>query len=57
MIWKKKGTSRIRSGQIDNLRGLLVIRRMEKASNGRMRELCGERKGMDARIDEDGLIL
>ena len=30
MIWKEKEKSRIRAVQIDNLRGLLGIRRMDK---------------------------
>ena len=40
MIWKKKETSMIRALQMENLRGLLSIRRMEKVSNVQIRELC-----------------
>ena len=33
MIWKEKRRSRIRVVQMDNLRGLLVIRRIDKVLN------------------------
>ena len=36
MIWKEKERSRIRAVQMDNLRGLLGIRRMDKALNARI---------------------
>ena len=52
MLWKEKERSRIRDVHIDNLRGLLCIRRMDKATNGRIRELCVVRKGRDKRINE-----
>ena len=32
---------------MDNLRGLLSIRRMDRVPNARIRELCGVRKGLD----------
>ena len=35
-----------------NLRGLLVIRRMDKVPNARITELCGVTKGVGERIDE-----
>ena len=38
---------------MDNLRGLLDIRRMDRVSNTRIRELCGVKKSLDKRIDED----
>ena len=38
--------------QIDNFRELLGIRRMNRAPNARIKELCEVRKGLDARIDE-----
>ena len=47
MIWKKKERSGIRDPQMDNLRGLLVVRRMDKIPNERIRELCGTVKGVD----------
>ena len=37
---------------MDNLRGLLGIRRMDRVPNARIRELCGVTKGVDERIDE-----
>ena len=37
---------------MDNLRGLLGIRRMDKVPNARIRELCGGTKGLDEKIDE-----
>ena len=35
MIWKEKERSRIRAVQMDNLRGLLSVRRMDRVLNGR----------------------
>ena len=40
---------------IDNLRGLLGIRRMDKVPNAWMRYLCGVTIVVDKRIDEDVL--
>ena len=37
---------------MDNLRGLMATRRMDKVQNARLRELCGVTKGVDERIDE-----
>ena len=37
---------------MDNLRGLLGIRRMDRVQNARIRRLCGLTKGIDERIDE-----
>ena len=37
---------------MDNLRGLLCIRRMYRIQNARIREFRGVRKGLDERIDE-----
>ena len=52
MLWKKKERSRVKAIQMDNLRGLLGIRRMDGIPNARIRELCGVRKRPDERIDE-----
>ena len=52
MIWKEKERSRIRSVQIDNLRGFLGIRKMDKIPNTQIRELCGVTKGVEKIIDE-----
>ena len=51
MLWKKE-ISRIRDVQMDNLRGLLGIRRMDRVLNAWIRKLCGVKKGLDERIDE-----
>ena len=40
---------------MDNLRGLMGIRKMDRVSNARIREFCGVKKGLDERIDEDVL--
>ena len=40
---------------MDDLRGLLCIRRMDGVPNTQIRELCGVRKGVDERIDENFL--
>ena len=52
MIWKEKERSRIRAVEIDNLRSLLDIRRMDKVLNEQIRQLCGVMKGVDEKIDE-----
>ena len=52
MIRKDKERFKIRAVQMDNLRGLLDIRRMDKVPNVRIRELCGVTKGVHERIDE-----
>ena len=40
---------------MDNLRGLLGIRRMDRVSNAQIRELCRKKKGLDERIHESVL--
>ena len=45
----------IRAIQMDNLRGLLGIRRMYKISNAWIKELKGVAKCVDERID-DGIL-
>ena len=52
MLWRKKGRCRVRAVQIYNLRGLLVVRRMNRVMNAQIRELCEVRKGLDESIDE-----
>ena len=52
MIWREKEMSRIMVVQMDNLRGLLGIRRMDKAPNARIKQLCGMAKDVDEKIDE-----
>ena len=55
MFWKEKERSRIRAVQMDNLRSLVVIRKMDRVPNPRIREFCGLTKGLDNRIDESVL--
>ena len=52
MIWKEKERSRIKTVQMDNLRGLLGVRRVDKIPNARIRQLCSVMKDVDERIDE-----
>ena len=52
MLWKEKERSRVKAVQMDNLRGLLGISRMDRIPNAWIRELCEVRKGLDERIDE-----
>ena len=40
MVGKEKDRSRIRVVQMDKLRGLLGIRRMDRVRNARIRESC-----------------
>ena len=51
MLWKEKERSRVRAVQMDNLRGLLGIRRMDRVPNAWISELCRMKKGLDERID------
>ena len=41
---------------MDNLRGLLGFRRMDRVPNAWIRELCRVKKGLDERIDECVLL-
>ena len=52
MIWGEKERLRIRAVQMDNLRGFLGIKRMDKVPNARIRQLCGVTKSLDEKIDE-----
>ena len=52
MIWREKDRSRIRTVNMDNLRGLLGIRGMDKVSNARIKQLRGVTKGVNEKIDE-----
>ena len=52
-FWREKERPRIRVVQMDNLRGLLGIRRMDRVPNAMIRQLCGVTKGVDEKIDED----
>ena len=52
MLWKEKEKSRIRPVQMDNFRGLFVIRRMDRVLSLRIRELCRVTKSINKRIHE-----
>ena len=52
MIWRKKDRSIVMAVQMDNLRGVLGIRRMGKVLNAGIRQLCGVTNGVDKKIDE-----
>ena len=56
MLRKEKERSKIRAIRMDNLIGLLGIRRMDRVPNARIRELFGVKKGLDERI-EKGVLL
>ena len=45
MIWKEKKRCRIRAVQMDNLIGLLGIRRMDKLPDALISELWSDEKG------------
>ena len=47
LIWSEKERFRIWIVQIDYLRGLLVIRRMDKVPNARIGQLCGVTRVVD----------
>ena len=51
MLWKEKQRSRIRTVHMDNLGGLIGIRRRNRVSNARIRELWGVTKRVDERIE------
>ena len=52
MIWKEKKRSRIRAVHIDNLRGWVGIKRIDRFPNAQIRELCEVTKGVNERIYE-----
>ena len=56
MIWREKERSRIRTVQMDNLRGLLGIRGTDKVPNAWIRQSCGVTKSVDEKIDECFLL-
>ena len=52
--WSSK-KSRIRAVHMDNLRGLLCIRNINRILNAEVRKLSGVKKGVGERNDESGL--
>ena len=55
MIWREKERSKTRTVQMDNLRGLLGIMRMNKIPNAQSREMCKVMKEVDERTDKNVL--
>jgi hypothetical protein len=52
MVWNPKYRSKVQAVQMDNLRGILGVRRIDKMRNEHIRELCGVKKGVTERINE-----
>ena len=52
MKWGKEEMFRVSVVQMNNLRGLLSIRRMNKVPNAWIRQLCGVTKVVDKKIDK-----
>src|SRR5678815_191057 len=55
MVWNKRYRSKVHCVQMDNLRGVLGVKRIDKMRNERIRELCGVKKGVKERINESTL--
>ena len=51
-VMKEKERSKVRTIQMDNLRGLLGIGRVDRVPNARIKEFCGMTKGLNEKIDE-----
>ena len=45
MIWKEKERSMIRVVQMDNLRGFLVVKRMDRVPNARIEVMRSSERG------------
>ena len=50
-VRRRRDLEFFRAVQMDNLRGLLGIRKMDIVLNAQIRELCSVKKGLDERID------
>ena len=55
IIWREKERLRIRSVQMNNLRGLLAVRRIDRVQHTWIRKLCRVAKGVAESIDESVL--
>ena len=51
LMYGSEERSRIKAVQMDNLRGLLGIRKLDKVPNARIRQLYRVMKGVDKMID------
>ena len=56
MLWKEKQRCRVKAVQIENLKVLLGIRRMDKVPNARIRQLCEVTKRL-VKVFYDGLAM
>ena len=56
-LWKKKERAMIRPVQMENLKGIIGSRRMDRAPNARNKDLCEVTKEIDEKIDERVLRL
>ena len=52
MMQRGRERSRVKAVQMDNLSGLLGVRRMDRVPNGWIRELCGVEKEVGDRMGE-----
>ena len=52
MVWNPKYRSKVQAVQMDNLRGILGGKRIDKMRNEHIRELCGVKKGVTERVNE-----
>src|SRR5678815_335511 len=57
MVWNKRYRSKVQCVQMDNLRSVLGVRRIDKMRNERIGELCGAKKRVNERINESTLRL
>src|SRR5678816_3773424 len=55
MVWNKRYRSKVQCVEMDNLMGVLGVRRIDIMRNERIRELCGVKKGVYERINESML--
>src|SRR5678816_543145 len=55
LVWNKRYNSKVQCVQMDNLRGVLGVRRIDKMKKERIRELCDVKKGVNVRINESTL--
>src|SRR5678815_3382180 len=55
MVWNKRYRSKVQCVQMDNFRAVLGVRRIGIMRNERIRELCGVKKVVNERINENML--
>src|SRR5678815_4939980 len=55
MVWNKRYRSKLQCVQMDNLRGVLSVKRNDKMRNERIRELFCVENGVNERINESTL--